>query len=71
VDDETMHDSANDNGEVDIAPPTEGAGIKCSVCGARPYPVFESDSAGTRADFDLMKIGGEWLCSHHRPQDRK
>jgi hypothetical protein len=50
--------------------PTEGAGIKCAVCGARLYPVFESDPPGTRSDFDLLKVAGEWRCSLHRERKR-
>jgi hypothetical protein len=41
----------------------EGAGIKCCECGARPFPGFASDSPDARADFGLMKVGGQWLCS--------
>jgi hypothetical protein len=41
----------------------EGAGIKCVVCGARPFPVFASDSPDARVDFGLMKVGGQLLCS--------
>jgi hypothetical protein len=56
------------------APPTEGAGIKCVVCGARPYP--ELSATPVRQDFDLVKLTdkglpagqgetGEWRCSKH------
>jgi hypothetical protein len=41
--------------------PNMGARIWCSECGARPFP-----PAGTRQDFDLMKIRGQWRCSQHR-----
>jgi hypothetical protein len=46
--------------------PTEGAGLKCHVCGARPFaaafglpPDLES--------FDLVKVGDKWGCPRHRP----
>jgi hypothetical protein len=54
-------------------PPTEGAGIKCSVRGARP---FAAAFGATRETFDLIKFDakgrptdgeGEWRCGLHRP----
>ena len=53
---------------------TEGAGIFCVACGARPYP--ELGPPGTRQDFGLMRLGrngrpaespapGEWFCPQH------
>jgi hypothetical protein len=45
-----------------------GAGIKCSVCGAEPWP---DDPAKTRESFDLLKIDGVWLCERCRPPEEK
>jgi hypothetical protein len=52
----------------------EGAGIKCCVCGARPFAA-ELGPAGAREDFDLLRLTakgrpaespeGEWRCSKH------
>jgi hypothetical protein len=67
---------SNDNSnEVEIGPPTEGAVIRCTVCGARPYPELSLPKV-IRQDFDLMKLTdkglpagegevGEWRCSRH------
>jgi hypothetical protein len=57
------------------APPTEGAGIKCAVCGTRPFAA-EFGPEGTRSDFNLLRLtakglpagegeAGEWRCSMH------
>jgi hypothetical protein len=67
---EDQHVDDNGGDEVEIAKPIEGAGIKCSVCGARPFPGFPSDAPDCRQDFDLMKIGNEWFCSQHQPRKR-
>jgi hypothetical protein len=40
-----------------------GANIFCATCHAMPFPPVGS---GFRADFDLLKIRGQWLCSQHR-----
>jgi hypothetical protein len=40
------------------------ARIYCVECGARPFP--ELGPPGTRQDFDLRKIRGEWRCAQHR-----
>ena len=46
---------------------SNGAGIKCSCCGARPHPELSLPEI-VREDFDLLKIDGRWLCSEHRPE---
>jgi hypothetical protein len=52
---------------------SEGAGIFCCRCGARPFP--EVGPPGTREDFDLKRLNaegcpaegdaGRWYCSRH------
>jgi hypothetical protein len=42
----------------------EGAGIKCCVCGARPYPELSLPEVVPQT-YDLMKIRGRWRCSQH------
>jgi hypothetical protein len=44
--------------------PSEGAKIRCEVCGARPFGSLWPGAP--REDFDLVKIRGEWRCSRHR-----
>ena len=44
---------------------SEGAGIKCAVCSGRPYPA-ELGPPDARETFDLLKVGGRWLCEEHR-----
>jgi hypothetical protein len=48
--------------------PTEGAGVKCSVRGARPF--LELGPDGPRSTFDLLKVAGEWRCELHRERKR-
>jgi hypothetical protein len=45
--------------------PTEGAGIACHVCGARPF----AEDWGLPAALDchdLIKSGDKWSCPQHR-----
>jgi hypothetical protein len=44
-----------------------GAGIKCSVCDAQPFP---DDPTRTRESFDLLKVDGVWLCEQCREQEK-
>jgi hypothetical protein len=44
-----------------------GAGIKCVVCDAQPFP----DDPAVRETFDLLKIDGAWLCELHRAPEEK
>jgi hypothetical protein len=45
--------------------PIEGAGIKCVVCGARPFAA-EWGLPPELECFDLVKRGGKWGCPKHR-----
>jgi hypothetical protein len=45
---------------------SEGAGIKCAVCSARPYPELSLPAVVRQCD-DLMKVGDRWFCDLHRP----
>ena len=47
--------------------PTYGANIRCTVCGAMPWPADPT----TRETFDLLKIDGEWFCELHRPARKR
>jgi hypothetical protein len=51
------------------AAPTEGVGIKCVVCGARPFADCWPEKP--RETFDLLKIDGEWRCKLHRARQRQ
>ena len=44
-----------------------GANIRCSVCGAQPWP---SDPA-VRETFDLRRVDDGWFCELHRPPKEK
>ena len=44
-----------------------GANIRCSVCGAEPWP---SDPA-VRETFDLRRVDDGWFCELHRPPKEK
>ena len=46
---------------------SEGAGIKCAACSARPYPELSLPEI-VRENFDLLKINGQWFCSEHRSE---
>lgn len=54
---------------------TYGAGIRCSICGAEPYP---PDDPAIRETFNLTRLGpdgraaeglepGAWFCEQHLP----
>jgi hypothetical protein len=45
--------------------PTEGAGIKCHVCGARPFATAWGLDPALDC-FDLIKVGDLWGCPKHR-----
>jgi hypothetical protein len=53
-----------------VSAPSEGASIKCAVCGSRPFPELALPQVVPEC-FDLIKIGGVWGCPEHRPAKPK
>jgi hypothetical protein len=47
----------------------EGAGIKCSTCGARPFAA-EWGLPPELESFDLRKIDDLWFCASHRKRTK-
>jgi hypothetical protein len=48
-----------------VAHPVEGAGIKCHVCGARPFAA-DWGLPESLETYDLRKNGDRWECPQHR-----
>ena len=44
-----------------------GAGIRCEVCSAQPYP----DDPSIRETFSLTKVADAWYCEEHVPSKRE